>query len=87
MAVHHKPVPTAKRRQRAGVPVEVCESGEGRALLLGTDTVQSLMNVEHPSELVLSYTRAMMGGLLIGTLVVLLFLPALYALFFGIKNK
>lgn len=29
----------------------------------------------------------MMGGLLIGTLVVLLFLPALYALFFGIKNK
>lgn len=64
MAVHHKPVPTARRRQRAGVPVEVCESGEGRALLLGTDTVQSLMNVGHPAELVLSYTRAMMGGLL-----------------------
>ena len=53
------------RRVRSGLPeIDIMETGDSRALLLGSDTVQSEMNLDDPSELMLSYTRAMMGGLL-----------------------
>ncbi len=42
----------------------VSESGNIRSLHLGTATVQSSMNIHHPAELVLSYSRAMMAWLL-----------------------
>ena len=41
--------------------VGISEEGNIRSLHLGSDTIQSSMNVDHPSELVLSYSRAMMG--------------------------
>ncbi len=46
------------------VPVEVSEKDGVRYLHLGSSTVQSAMNLSDPTELVLSYTRAMMGFLL-----------------------
>lgn len=42
----------------------VSEHGNIRSLHLGTPTIQSSMNVNNPSELVLSYSRAMMSWLL-----------------------
>lgn len=44
--------------------VQVCEEKGIRSLYLGSDTVQSSMRLSDPVELVLSYTRAMMGFLL-----------------------
>ncbi len=44
--------------------VGISEEGNIRSLHLGSDTIQSSMNLDHPSELVLSYSRAMMGWLL-----------------------
>lgn len=44
--------------------VGISEEGNIRSLHLGSNTIQSSMNVDHPSELVLSYSRAMMGWLL-----------------------
>jgi spermidine synthase len=46
------------------VSVEVSEKDGVRSLHLGSDTVQSSMKLADPSELVLSYTRAMMAFLL-----------------------
>ncbi len=45
--------------------VGISEEGNIRSLHLGSDTVQSSMNLDRPSELVLSYSRAMMGWLLL----------------------
>lgn len=42
----------------------VSEHGNIRSLHLGTPTIQSSMNILQPSELVLSYSRAMMSWLL-----------------------
>ncbi|MDO4434262.1 MAG: polyamine aminopropyltransferase [Alysiella sp.] len=42
----------------------VSEHGNIRSLHLGTPTIQSSMNIDNPAELVLSYSRAMMGWLL-----------------------
>ncbi|XXQ67222.1 polyamine aminopropyltransferase [Neisseriaceae bacterium B1] len=42
----------------------VSEHGSIRSLHLGTPTIQSSMNINNPSELVLSYSRAMMAWLL-----------------------
>ena len=42
----------------------VSELGNIRSLHLGTQTIQSSMNIHNPSELVLSYSRAMMAWLL-----------------------
>lgn len=42
----------------------VSEHGNIRSLHLGTPTIQSSMNIDNPSELVLSYSRAMMAWLL-----------------------
>ncbi|WP_349290622.1 polyamine aminopropyltransferase [Crenobacter caeni] len=57
-----------RRRVRGGVDampeVEISETGNIRSLHLGSETVQSSMNLDEPSELVLSYTRAMAGFLL-----------------------
>lgn len=57
-----------RRRVRAAVDempeVEISETGNIRSLHLGSETVQSSMNLDEPSELVLSYTRAMVGFLL-----------------------
>ena len=44
--------------------VGISEEGNIRSLHLGSDTIQSSMNLDHPAELVLSYSRAMMGWLL-----------------------
>lgn len=53
------------RQARAHLPeVGISEEGNIRSLHLGSATVQSAMNVDHPSELVLSYSRAMMAWLL-----------------------
>lgn len=55
------------RIHRARTPdasVEVSEKDGLRSLHLGSTTVQSTMRVDDPVELVLSYTRAMMGFLL-----------------------
>jgi spermidine synthase len=55
------------RRRREAVPgsgVEISEQGGVRYLHLGSDTIQSAMRLADPSELVLSYTRSMMGFLL-----------------------
>lgn len=50
---------------RAALPdVNVSESGNIRSLHLGTTTIQSALNLNHPTELVLAYSRAMMGWLL-----------------------
>lgn len=45
-------------------PVEVSERDGVRSLHLGTSTIQSSMKLNDPVELVLSYTRTMMGFLL-----------------------
>lgn len=42
----------------------ISEHGNIRSLHLGTATIQSSMNINNPSELVLSYSRAMMSWLL-----------------------
>lgn len=42
----------------------ISELGNIRSLHLGTPTIQSSMNIAHPTELVLSYSRAMMSWLL-----------------------
>lgn len=53
------------RAQQSELPeVGISESGNIRSLHLGSATVQSSMNLDHPAELVLSYSRAMMGWLL-----------------------
>jgi spermidine synthase len=55
------------RRRREAVPgsgVEISEQGGVRYLHLGSDTIQSAMRLTDPNELVLSYTRSMMGFLL-----------------------
>lgn len=52
-------------RARTGdASVEVSEQDGLRSLHLGSTTVQSTMRIQDPVELVLSYTRAMMGFLL-----------------------
>lgn len=42
----------------------ISEQGHIRSLHLGTPTIQSSMNLNNPTELVLSYSRVMMGWLL-----------------------
>lgn len=44
--------------------VGISEEGNIRSLHLGSETVQSSMNLDNPAELVLSYSRAMMAWLL-----------------------
>jgi spermidine synthase len=46
------------------VSVEISEKDGIRSLHLGSETVQSSMKLADPTELVLSYTRAMMAFLL-----------------------
>ncbi|MBV8048876.1 MAG: polyamine aminopropyltransferase [Paludibacterium sp.] len=57
-----------RRRVRPGVDampeVEISEADGIRSLHLGSETIQSSMNLEDPTDLVLSYSRAMMGFLL-----------------------
>ncbi|TDR80188.1 polyamine aminopropyltransferase [Paludibacterium purpuratum] len=57
-----------RRRVRPGVDampeVEISEADGIRSLHLGSETVQSSMNLDDPTDLVLSYSRAMMGFLL-----------------------
>lgn len=45
----------------------VSEHGNIRSLHLGTPTIQSSMNIDNPTELVLSYSRVMMAWLLFCT--------------------
>lgn len=53
------------RAPQAHLPeVGISEEGNIRSLHLGSSTIQSSMNLNHPAELVLSYSRAMMGWLL-----------------------
>ncbi|MCF7521297.1 polyamine aminopropyltransferase [Neisseria sp. ZJ106] len=56
------------RRLRTAKPqlpeVGISEEGNIRSLHLGSATIQSSMNTDHPAELVLSYSRAMMAWLL-----------------------
>ena len=53
------------RSARFALPeVGISEHGNIRSLHLGSETVQSSMNVDYPVELVLSYSRAMMAWLL-----------------------
>ena len=53
------------RSARFALPeVGISEEGNIRSLHLGSETVQSSMNVDYPAELVLSYSRAMMAWLL-----------------------
>jgi len=57
-----------RRRVRSSVDslpeVEISEVDGIRSLHLGSETVQSSMNIDDPTDLVLSYSRAMMGFLL-----------------------
>jgi spermidine synthase len=57
-----------RRRVRAAVDdmpeVEISEAGNIRSLHLGSETIQSSMDMDDPAELVLSYSRAMMAFLL-----------------------
>lgn len=54
-----------KYLRRAALPeVGISEQDNIRSLHLGTPTIQSSMNLDNPSELVLSYSRAMMAWLL-----------------------
>ncbi|GGY18548.1 polyamine aminopropyltransferase [Paludibacterium paludis] len=57
-----------RRRVRPGVDampeVEISEVDGIRSLHLGSETIQSSMDLEDPTDLVLSYSRAMMGFLL-----------------------
>ena len=60
-------IPSKFRVHRARQPdasVEVSEHDGLRSLHLGSTTVQSTMRLDDPVDLVLSYTRAMMGFLL-----------------------
>lgn len=53
------------RASKSNLPeVGISEEGNIRSLHLGSATIQSSMNLDHPTELVLSYSRAMMGWLL-----------------------
>ena len=53
------------RSARFALPeVGISEHDNIRSLHLGSETVQSSMNVDYPAELVLSYSRAMMAWLL-----------------------
>lgn len=53
------------RPARDALPeVGISESGNIRALHLGSPTIQSAMNIDQPSELVLAYSRVMMAWLL-----------------------
>ena len=53
------------RPARPAMPeVGISETGNIRSLHLGSDTIQSSMNLDNPTELVLSYSRAMMAWLL-----------------------
>ena len=57
-----------RRRVRAAVEempeVEISEEGNIRSLHLGSETIQISMDLDEPADLVLSYSRAMMGFLL-----------------------
>ncbi|MDF0604362.1 polyamine aminopropyltransferase [Neisseriaceae bacterium TC5R-5] len=57
-----------RRRVRAAIDylpaVEISEVDNIRSLHLGSETIQSSMDMDDPAELVLSYSRAMMGFLL-----------------------
>jgi spermidine synthase len=56
-----------RRRRREPLPgsgVELSEQDGVRCLHLGSETIQSAMRLSDPVELVLSYTRSMMGFLL-----------------------
>ena len=57
-----------RRRSRDSGPalpdVRVAEERGIRSLYLGSDTIQSSMRLSDPTELVLTYTHAMMGFLL-----------------------
>jgi spermidine synthase len=57
-----------RRRVRSSVDampeVEISEADGIRSLHLGSETVQSSMSIDDPTDLVLSYSRAMMGFLL-----------------------
>ena len=57
-----------RRRVRNSVEsqpeVEISEADNIRSLHLGSETIQSSMDLDDPADLVLSYTRAMMGFLL-----------------------
>lgn len=57
--------PYRQKHLRRNMPeVGISEEGNIRSLHLGTPTIQSSMNLDNPSELVLSYSRAMMAWLL-----------------------
>ena len=57
--------PHQRRRIRRVLPeAGISESGNIRSLHLDSPTVQSSMNLDDPSELVLSYSRAMMAWLM-----------------------
>ncbi|MFC3875077.1 polyamine aminopropyltransferase [Neisseria musculi] len=60
----HHPYRRLRAQQLELPEVGISESGNIRSLHLGSATVQSSMNLDHPAELVLSYSRAMMGWLL-----------------------
>ncbi|WP_293766277.1 polyamine aminopropyltransferase [uncultured Aquitalea sp.] len=57
-----------RRRVRGAVAdmpeVEISEADGIRSLHLGSETIQSSMSLDEPADLVLSYSRAMMGFLL-----------------------
>lgn len=57
-------MPHPYRRHRPHLPeVGISEAGNIRSLHLGTNTIQSSMNLDYPEQLVLSYSRAMMAWL------------------------
>lgn len=58
------PYRRVRTRQSHLPEVGISEEGNIRSLHLGSATIQSSMNLDHPAELVLSYSRAMMGWLL-----------------------
>ena len=64
----HRALHPFRRRVRNGVDampeVEISEADNIRSLHLGSETIQSSMNLDDPADLVLSYSRAMMAFLL-----------------------
>lgn len=64
----HRAVHPFRRRVRNSVEdmpeVDISEQDGIRSLHLGSETIQSSMSLDDPTELVLSYTRSMMGFLL-----------------------
>lgn len=58
------PYRRVRARQQAMPEVGISEEGSIRSLHLGSATIQSSMNLDNPTELVLSYSRAMMAWLL-----------------------